>query len=233
MTDFPTLFDWIERFDFLRGMPAAYLTLLAALIVVTLWDWRLSVLALTVHYLLAGLLFVEVLEPRLAIVKVLVGLFVSLMLYFSGRQAGETVPRPAWEWRRLLRPRSLPWGTLLDALRPGNFLFRLLLALVLLLVLLSLAGRPGNQLPALPPAVNLAVFGLSGLGLLGLSLTPNPLRAGMGLLLVMSGFELFYNSLEQSVTMLVALAIVNLAITLGIAYLAQSTRPLLVSADYE
>jgi len=220
MNSFPTIFDWIERLDFLRGMPATYLLLLAGLVVVAVWEWRIALFALTCQYLLAGLLFIEVLEPRLAIVKLLVGLFVSLMLYFTARQAywppspqSPLPPAPAG---------ASPWERIAPMLAPHNLLFRIFLALVLLLLLLTLAQRPGYQLPAVPPPVNLAIFGLSGLGLLGLALTDNPLRAGMALLLVMLAFELFYNSLEQSVLMLIALAVVNLAIALAVGYLTQA-----------
>lgn len=221
----PTLFEWIERFDFLRGMPAAYLLLLAGAVVVVIWDWRVSLLALSLQYLMAGLLFIEILEPRLAIIKVLVGLFVTLMLFFTGRQVGQHYRSPQRSLVDMERDDSLHSSPVTAWLTPDRLPFRLLLALLLIVLVLALAGRPGYQLPAVPAAVNIAVFGLSGLGLLGLSLTTKALPAGMGLLMVMLGFELFYNSLEQSVTMLAMLAIVNLAITLTIAYLAQAHRP--------
>jgi hypothetical protein len=51
--------------------------LLTAVIIVVAWDWRLALLALAGQYLLAGLLFADVLDPRLMVVKVLNGLFMS------------------------------------------------------------------------------------------------------------------------------------------------------------
>ena len=88
MLTFPTIFDWLERLDFLRGLPAAYLALLAAGILTVIWDWRVAILALVVQYFAVGLLYAEVLDPRLAIVKLLVGVFVCLILYFTARQVG-------------------------------------------------------------------------------------------------------------------------------------------------
>ena len=228
MDSFPTLFDWIERLDFLRGMPATYLILLAGLVVVAVWEWRLSLFALTLQYLVATLLFIEVLEPRLAIVKLFVGLFVCLMLYFTARQ---TQPPPPPDSPPTRAAAGSPRDWFLARMTPDSLLFRIFLALLLLFVLFSLARRPGNQLPAVPAFVNLAVYGLTGLGLLGLTLTTQPLRAGMALLMVMLGFELFYNSLEQSVLMLVVLAIINLAIAIAIAYLAQAGGSYAVPAD--
>jgi uncharacterized MnhB-related membrane protein len=82
----PTIFDWIERFDYLRGEPAVLILLVTAAIVALFWDWRLALFALIVQYLVAALLFIDLLDPRLAIIKVLVGMFVCLMLYFTARQ---------------------------------------------------------------------------------------------------------------------------------------------------
>jgi hypothetical protein len=94
--------------------------------------------------------------------------------------------------------------------------------LMMALVIWAIATAPGNQLPLVSAHVNLAIYALAGLGLLGLSLTGEPLKAGMGLLTFLTGFELFYNALEQSVAMLVFLAVANLLVVLVIAYLTQS-----------
>lgn len=224
--EFPTVFEWIQRLEFLRGLPAAYLALLSALIVIVLWDWRVTVLALALQYLAVGLLYIDVLDPRLAIVKVLVGWFICLMLYFTARQInGGRLPQdakregavPARRDRRIrLGPFSLP----------SNAPFRVFVGLMVALVALTIAGQPGFRLPAASEAMNVAIFGLGSLGLVGLSLTTEPLQAGMGLLLFMSGFQLYYNSLEQSVAMLVFLAIGDLVLTLAIAYLTQSHHSL-------
>ena len=216
MADFPTIFDWLERLAFLRGLPAAYLALLAALVIVVVWDWRVALMALALHYLAAGLLFVEVLDPRLTIVKVVVGWFVCLILYLGVRQASWaqrlTAVAPAGQ-EQATRParRQLSSGAL----------FRIFLGLMVALAALTLSQRPGYQLPAVPPATDLAVYGLLGMGLLGVSQTTEPLKAGMSLLLLMTGFELFYNTVEQSVAMLALLAGAHLVLALVISYLVQ------------
>lgn len=227
MPTFPTIFEWLERLDFLRGLPAAYLVLLAAGILTVIWDWRVAILALVGHYFAVGLLYAEVLDPRLAMVKLLVGVFVCLILYFTARQVGWGALPPdlseeeALQWRG---ERRLRFGLYLS---PGSLPFRLLLALLLIVVVVVLSRRPGYQLPAVPEAVNLAVYALVGLGLVNAGLTGEPLRSGIGLLLVLSGFELFYNTVEQSILMLAFLAGANLAVALAIAYLTQSRHALL------
>lgn len=226
MSTFPTIFEWLERFDFLRGWPAAYLVFLALAILTISWDWRIAILALAGQYLASSLLFADVLDPRLAMVKLLVGIFVCLSLYFTARQTGwgrmppELEATEAVQWRRERQMRFGPY------LSPGSLPFRFLLTLLAVVLLVALAGRPGYQLPAVTPPLNLAIYGLIGFGLLNIAVTSEPLRAGMGLLLILAGFELFYNTLEQSIVMLAFLAGVNLAVAVAVAYLTQARHAL-------
>ena len=46
----------------------------------------------------------------------------------------------------------------------------------------------------------------------------------MGLFTFLTGFELYYAALDQSIAMLAALAALNLALALAVAYLAQARR---------
>lgn len=222
LTEFPTIFDWIERLSFLRGTPAAYVVLITGLVIAVVWDWRLALLALAVQYVAAGLLFVDVLEPRLAIVKLFVGVFICLILYFAARQASMLQETEQADQV------SADTGSA-DTRSDGEsgrgerttLAFRTFLALMVALAALALSGRAGYRLPAVPAHVNLAIYALAGMGLLLLALTTRPLTAGMGLLMVMSGFELFYNTLDQSTSMLILLAAANMILALTISYLAQ------------
>lgn len=219
LNDFPTIFDWIERLSFLRGMPVAYLVLLTGLVIAIVWDWRLSLLALAVQYVAASLLFVDVLEPRLAVVKLFVGAFICLILYFAARQASALQEAATERANRVSADTRSDGG---GGRREGTTLaFRTFLALMVALAALALSGRAGYRLPAVPAHVNLAIYALAGMGLLLLALTTRPLTAGMGLLMVMSGFELFYNTLEQSTGMLIMLATANMILALTVSYLAQ------------
>jgi hypothetical protein len=231
---FPTLFDWLERFAFLRGYPAAYLVLLTAVVVIMAWDWRPALLGLAGQYLFAGLLFVDVLDPRLAIIKVLVGLFVCLILYMTARQVNWgrlPVDVTSEEVARLEQERRIRIG---PYLLPTTMPFRIFLTLMMILVVVTLAQRPEYQLPFVPESlrhITLAVYALGGLGLLGLGLTWEPLKAGMAVLMFLSGFELFYSALEQSVIMLASLAAVNLVVVLAIAYLVQARHAVMALFD--
>ncbi len=221
----PSIFDWLERLDFLRGTPAAYGILVTSVVILVVWDWRVTLLALTAHYLIASFLFVDLLDARLVNVKVLIGLFIALILYMTARQVN---------WGRLpadlseLEAASLSQRRGPSVVRESvwtTVLFRAFLALMLLLIVFTLAQRPEFQLPAVPRSlnhINLAVYMLIGSGLLGIGSTSQPLRAGIYLLLFLTGFELFYSALEQSVVILAMLAVANLAVTLAIAFLTQA-----------
>lgn len=221
---FPTIFDWLERLDSLRGFTAAYAVLITAVLVVILWDWRLALLALAVQYFFAGLLFVDLLDPRLAIVKLLAGWFACLILYVTARQVnwgGRPPDVSAAELSNVAPERTFQIGRLQI---PASLPLRLLLVLVMLWLITSLFQRPDFSLPAIAPTLaylSLAILALAGFGLLGLAITGEPLKAGMGVLMFMTGFELFYSALDQSATMLILLAAATLAITLAIAYLVQ------------
>jgi len=221
----PTIFDVLQRLDFLRGAPAAYGVLLAAAIILIAWDWRLTLLALAAHYVVVGFLFVEVLDPRLVTVKVLTGLFACLMLYMTARQVNwgrlpiDVSEEEADHLSRHLRVRA---GR---RLLPTSTPFRTFLALMMILVVLTLSQRPEYLLPAIPGELKYfttGIYALAGMGLLGMGLTSEPLRVGISILLFLTGFELYYSALEQSVALMAALAAVTLAVTLAISYLTQA-----------
>ena len=220
----PTIFDWLDYFSAMRGYPAVYVVLITAVLVAVAWDWRLSILALMGHYLFAGLLFVDLIDPHLAFIKVLVGLFACLMLYFTARQVnwGRLPPDMTPAETRSMRP--------IRMLRVGPYSAPLILpARAVLLALVAIVGLLFSRLsffhlPLLPEGVdylNTAVWGLAVIGLGGLALAEEPLQAGMGLLLFVTGFELFYAGVEQSLPIFAALALMNFGIVLVISYLTQ------------
>jgi hypothetical protein len=221
-----TIFDWLNRFEFLRGETAVIIVLFAALIVVIVPDGRLALLALAGHYFAAALLFVDVLDLRLALVKLLTGWTVCLMLFVTGWQVN---------WHRPpadLTPEELAHWQPPPSIRVGRWrLPRLVLPVILaaltLVVVWLLAQRPAFYLPAVPETLaylNLAIMALIALGLLRMALTDQPLLAGMGALLFLTGFELFYSLLDQTIATLALLAVVNLAVALAVGYLAQAQR---------
>ncbi|MCB0018696.1 MAG: hypothetical protein KDE09_12975, partial [Anaerolineales bacterium] len=139
MANFPTIFDLLARFDFLRGLPAAYLLFVTTFVIIVARHWQLSVFMLAAQYLIAGLLFVDMLDPRLAVIKVLVGQFVCLILYVTARQVawGQLpVDVSLEEAVQLRRQLQLRFG---QFLLPSTTLFRIFLALLTVVVVYTLS----------------------------------------------------------------------------------------------
>ncbi len=234
----PSIFELLDRLSFMRGYPAVYMVLATAVFIVMAWDWRLTLFVLAGQYLVAGLLFADTLDPRLAFVKVLTGGFVCLILYMAARQVNSTPWLDSHPPVDVTQEEATAMGWK-KGVRIGAYdiplpFVRLLAALVVLLVAVALAQRPGVLLPALPAEIahlNVAVYGLIGLGLVGLGMNDEPLRAGLGILVLMTGFELYYSVQEQSIAVLTVLAAVNLMLALAIAYFTQARYALPALAD--
>ncbi|MCA9949814.1 MAG: hypothetical protein KDE48_09220 [Anaerolineales bacterium] len=228
----PTIFELIERFEFLRGYTAVLIVLVTAVVIVLFWDWRLALFALIVQYLVVSLLFVDLLDPRLAVVKLLTGMFVCLILYWTARQVdyGHVPPDlAAAEIKAIGEEKQLKLGQWRGHIWrvPTSLAVRLGLVVVVLIFIGWLTRLPSFHLPGIPdalPHIDLAVLILVGLGLLAMAVSRDPLSAGMGLFTFLIGFELYYSALEQSVAMLAALTGLNLALAVAIAYLTQARR---------
>jgi hypothetical protein len=221
----PTIFDLLDRLAFLQGMPTVVILLLAAFVAVAAPDIRLSIVAVLIQYLFAGLLFVDVLDPRLAVVYALAGLFVTAILAVTAWQVNWGRP-PAGltseEAARLGLSRRRSFGRFSLTER---MILRLGLAAIVVIVALWLSRSPGELLTIIPTELAYlepAIVGLVGLGLVGAATSAEPLPSGIGLLLFLTGFALFYGFLDQSIAMTVALVAAQLVAALAIAYLAQA-----------
>ena len=221
----PTIFDILDRLAFLHGMPAVALLLAAAFIAIVAWDMRPAVVAVLAQYLLAGFLFVDVLDPRLAFVYALAGLFVTAILFITAWQTNWGRPLPGLTQQEatrlgLSRTRRLGRFTVAD-----RSLLRLALAVAVVLAALWLARSPGLLQPVVPAELaylESAIVGLVGLGLVGLATSADPLPGGIGLLVFLTGFSLFHGFLDQSLAMTVALVVAQFVVALTVAYLAQA-----------
>jgi len=229
--NFPTIFDLLDRLAFLRGAPSVFVVLLAAAVAVVFWDVALSpgkdragvplsgslfiFPALLALYLVGGLLFVDVLDPRLAVVSVIGGVFVALILLVTGRQV-------RWGRRPAAPGQMRQLGRLSVA---GRTVLRLGLSATVLLVVLLLARRGAIVLPGVLEGaayLHAAVLGLVGLGLVGVATAAEPLPGGVGLLVFLQGFALYYCMVDPSLPMVVALIILQLVVALVASYLAQA-----------
>lgn len=210
--NFGKMFAWIESFKFLSGNGAVLLILATAVFILLIPDVRLALAGLAVQYFGLMLLYATVIDPRLALMKLSVGWFVCLILLVTGQQV---------RWGQTARVRPVRLGEKEVSVTA----VRGVLALVMLIIVWLLAQQ---NLPfALPESVaylNVAVYGLVGFGLLGVfTASEQLLRAGMGVLMLLAGLELYYTvaTQDQSLTGIALMAVLNLAVALIVAALVQ------------
>ena len=193
------------------AVPALVGVFLTAALVSLMTGWRLRFAVLAAQYLLTATLW------QVAAVKAVVGLLVVAILGLSGRQvslsrkAAETAAE-ATPPGRLAALRRIEFQT--------NLPFRSVAVLLVTVATWYLVTESGYALRELPLSLNLAGYLLITLGLLSLGLTEEPMSAGIGLLMVLSGFEVLYAPIERSLKVAALLAAVNFGVALAISHLA-------------
>jgi hypothetical protein len=175
-------------------------------------DWRWSIILLAIQYFGMFILTLQHWPLGMASVKVVAGWMSAAILGMtrSGLPSQEFDEAGIW---------------------PRGRLFRLFAAAVI--VLIVTAATPGVD--TIMADAGFAVTGgallLIGLGLLHLGITSYILRVVIGLMTVLSGFEVLYAAVEGSVLVAALLAIINLGLALVGSYLliaenAQEAEPL-------
>ncbi len=191
-------------------MPAVAGIVISAGILVVNRDWRLNVFALTVQYFFVVLLMTRVIRLEVAAVKGLIGWMICMVFYLTERRASEmqqsTADKEAKTSRRLDR-----W------MMSARTSFYLLACLLMLVAAHTAALR--IPLPEIPTDLTLACYQMAGMGLLLIGLSESPMQVGFGLLIFLSGFDLFYVALEPSLAVAGLLGAVSFLIALATAYL--------------
>jgi hypothetical protein len=190
-------------------------------VIVVASDWRFWLWSLLVQYILLGVLHLRVLGPELALTKVVAGALVCPMLYWAARSVeSERAHKAEVERQRITREKGevplppLPWPV-----RSTNWMFRLLTILLLFLVLYSVSRSLPEGLPLVDADIALVCIWLWLVGLLVLVLTSEPLPAGVGLLTLISGFDLFFDAFSPGLVGLGILSAITLLLGLAISYL--------------
>ena len=220
----PTLLDVLAKLSFLTTTPAIAGLVITAGLIVVIRDWRFSLAALAVQYVLVGLLLTRLIQPQVALTKLLIGALVCIVLYLTARLASTGEEGLALEQETAGDSRS-PLRAVGGGVSLADFTFRFLAALFVGLAVYNLSTR--YALPEVPSDIGFACYWLCSLGLLVLMLTEEPVKVGMGLLTFITGFELFYSALERSLSVVGFLGIANFLIALAIAYITASTSAVL------
>lgn len=212
----PTFAELLSRFSFLASTPSSAVALVAAGCIVIFFDWRVLVFAFGTMALFTGLLYSQLLPPQVAGIKMLVGLLIAVQMFVTGRyiehsraSANPTKTSPNEEQSTRVRWRSAT-----------GLPFRVVVAAMVLLISWQASLTSNLTLPDVSPVLSASVIGLVAMGLLGLGLTEEPLKAGMLLLTVLSGFELYYAAVEPALAVIALLAAMDFAVALAACYLA-------------
>jgi len=167
----------------------------ASLILFLNINWRWNVLALSLQYVGVFWMVLSLWPVGLAAVKLVSG-------WMAGAIIGSTISDD-----------SISKNTS-DSSPKEEIRFRIVLWLVILLVIIALIPGISFWIP-IPNQLLIGSFLLISIGLLQLSMTIQSYRIIFGLLTVLSGFEIVYAGLEDSVLVAGFLSI----ITLGIAFI--------------
>ena len=163
-------------------------------------DWRLTIILLAVQFLGMFILTLQHWPLGMASVKVVAGWMSAAILGMTrSGLSNEAVDEES----------TLPRGRL----------FRLFMAgIVVVLITVVTPGVDTIMADAGFPVTSGSLL-LIGMGLLHLGISSSILRVTIGLITVLSGFEILYAAVETSVLVAALLAVINLGLALVGAYL--------------
>ena len=183
--------------------PAVILLVITSTLLLVTRNWRWSIAALGLQYLGAFALVAASWPADLAVVKLVAGWMAGSVLGLTCIHAEESVGQ--------------------ERLAGSERVFRLLGAVLVLVVVVSVAPKALEWVPGVSLPQARAGLLLIGVGLLLLGLTAAPFRVVLALTTVLTGFEILYAAVESSTLVAGLLALINLGIALVGAYLMTST----------
>jgi hypothetical protein len=181
-------------------LPTVILIYLTTTILLISWDWRISMISLAIQYLGVVLLVSTSWPIETAGVKLVAGWMACLVMFIALRNL----------------PSFRIDG---DKKSVSEIVFRLIAAVMAGLFAFTGGSRLVIWLPEIGPDQAYGSMILIAMGLLHLGLTNHPLRVILGLLTILSGFEIMYAALESSILIAGLLALVTLGLAIICAYL--------------
>jgi len=163
-------------------------------------DWRWSIILLAVQYFGMFILVLQHWPLGMASVKVVAGWMSAAILGMT--RSGITT---------IILDEEGFW--------PSGRLFRLFMAGMVLMIVAAVTPGVDTIMADAGYAVTGGSIILIGMGLLHLGITSYILRVVIGLMTVLSGFEILYSAVEGSVLVAGLLAVINLGLALVGAYL--------------
>lgn len=186
----------------------AAMTLTVATVLLALNDRRLLMVPVALQYVLVASLMGPSVGLPLFGIRLTMGLAISAILYITASRMEKLLGQPV---RR--RPGNTSPRTPLLQMGP---VFRVLA--YALAALLAVGLWNSYPLPSVPAGLQLSAVWLLAVGGSIVLTSADPLRIGVGILVAINGFEAAYLTLESSLLIVALTGLVDLVITLAIAY---------------
>jgi hypothetical protein len=184
--------------------PAVLLVALTSIVILVSNNWRWIISILAIQYIGVFILVSVEWPIEMAAAKIVAGWMGCAVLGVAINEASSSTPT-AWQE--------------LEIFWPSGRLFRLLAAGLVIPSVLSITPRLMGWMDGIAEIQATGALTLIGMGLLHLGLTAQPLRVVIGLLTILSGFEILLATVEVSALVAGLLASVNLGLALVGAYL--------------
>lgn len=187
-----------------------------AAIILLIRSWRYALLALVLQYIFVALLLMTFVSLNVAIVRIVSGIFVSIILFITMRQMEEA------DRRKRMDPTdpSLDRATArlyLPQIFHVDFPFRLI---AVAFVTVSIVGASSSMsFLGLPAHVLFGSLWLISAGILVSVLSRDVARLGLGILMFTSGFCILETAIEGSLFLYGLLNIADLLLALVVAHL--------------
>ena len=189
----------------LSGYVSVVAVFVMALILVVVDDRSLIVVTLAILYLFVSLLFTNVLAPQIAGIKLIVYMVVWIIIFVGIQQKVRRYDNDSNEMGRLIvRAKTR---------------FRVLAVIAAGLVGWQLVETGKLPFPVVSEPVTLSATQLVCQGLILLAVARQPLKIGIGILVMFSGFGLLYSAVEPALMVVGMLGLVDIAVALAICYL--------------
>jgi hypothetical protein len=178
---------------------AVLIVLMTSITLLLVRDWRISLAILAFQFLGMFLLVNSLWPLGMSTAKLITGWMTAAILGMT-QSSFVIFPLQEGSW-------------------PEGRSFRLFIASLVIIAVISLAPSVLTWLPGISLPVAYGGLILIGMGMLHLGITIQPLRVTISLLTVLCGFEILYASIENSILVAALLSVINLGLALVGAYL--------------
>ena len=179
---------------------AVVLILVTSIGLIIVRDWRWSLILLAAQYVAVFILTLQHWPLGMASVKLVAGWMSAAILGMTRSSFPSLEIEEQGFW-------------------PRGLLFRLFAAGIILLIVWAMTPTVDTIMADAGYAVTGGSLILIGMGLLHLGITSYILRVVIGLMTVLSGFEIIYSAVEGSILVAALLATINLGLAMVGAYL--------------